>query len=161
MRKIKVAVSVLASAIVGVVVNSVINNNNKKTRILNLENKSYKYQTLFKMMNQWVIVKQDGKNLESYFKKKGYKKIAIYGMSHAGETLLRELKNTQIEVVYAIDRRAETLYTDIDVVTKDDVLEDVDAIVVTAISFFEEIEKELSRKLDCPIISLEDVLYDV
>ncbi len=36
----------------------------------------------------------------------------------------------------------------------------VDAIVVTAITFYDEIKEELSRKIDCPIISLEDILYE-
>ena len=51
-----------------------------------------KHLALFLMMNQWVKVKQEGKNLSCYFEKNGYKKIAIYGMSYAGETLLEELK---------------------------------------------------------------------
>jgi len=43
----------------------------------------------------------------------------------------------------------------------DDSLEDVDVVIVTAITFFDEIETKLSEKLDCPIISLEDILYEV
>ena len=42
-----------------------------------------------------------------------------------------------------------------------DQLTEVDAVVVTPIVFFNEIEKELSEKLDCPIISLEDILYEI
>ena len=41
----------------------------------------------------------------------------------------------------------------------DDELEEVDAIVVTPISAFGEIKQTLEKKVDCPIISLEDVLY--
>ena len=43
----------------------------------------------------------------------------------------------------------------------EDELEPVDAVVVTAITFFNEIEQKLSKKLDCEIISLEDILYEV
>ena len=43
----------------------------------------------------------------------------------------------------------------------DDDLEEVDAVVVTAITFFDEIEEKLSQKIDCPIISLEDILYEI
>ena len=122
---------------------------------------SSKHLALFQMMNQWVKVKQQGKNLSSYFEKKGYKKIAIYGMSYAGETLIDELRGTSIQVVYGIDQRADKLYAEIDIVTMEDILEEVDAVVVTAITFFDEIERELSKKVDCPIISLEDILYEV
>lgn len=113
------------------------------------------------MMNQWVKVKQEGKNLVSYFEQNGYKRIAVYGMSYAGETLVNELKNTSVQVVYGIDKNAETLYADIDVVTLENPLDEVDAVVVTAITFFDEIEEKLSNKMNCPIISLEDILYEV
>ncbi len=122
---------------------------------------SGKHLALFKMMNQWVKVKQEEKNLSSYFENKGYKKIAIYGMSYAGETLLDELNNSTVSVAYGIDRNAESLYADVDIVSMDDALEEVDAIVVTAVTFFDEIEEALSKKMDCPIISLEDILYEV
>lgn len=120
-----------------------------------------KHLALYLMMNQWVKVKQEGKSVVSYFEKNGYKKVAIYGMSYAGETLLEELKGSGIEPVYGIDRKANGIYSDIDVYTMDDDLEEVDAIVVTAISFFDEIEEKLGEKVSCPIISLEDILYEV
>lgn len=122
---------------------------------------SDKHLALFLMMNQWVKVKQEGKNIASYFEENGYKKIAIYGMSYAGETLVSELKDSQIELKYGIDKNANHLYADMDIVTLDDDLEEVDAVVVTPIFFFEEIEEQLSQMLDCPIISLEDILYEV
>ena len=122
---------------------------------------SDKHLALFLMMNQWVKVKQEGKNLSDYFEKNGYKKIAVYGMSYAGETLLDELKDTDITVAYGIDKNADALYADVDIVSMEDKLEPVDAVVVTAIAFFDEIEEALNAKTDCPILSLEDILYEV
>ena len=126
-----------------------------------MKNMSDKHLALFRMMNQWVKLKQQGKNLSSYFEEKGYTKIAIYGMSYAGETLLDELSGTPTQVVYGIDQRADKLYAEVDIVRMEDTLKEVDAIIVTAITFFDEIENELNKKIDCPIISLEDVLYEV
>lgn len=122
---------------------------------------SNKHLALFLMMNQWVLVKQEGKNLASYFEKNNYRKIAVYGMSYAGERLLNELKGSGIEVAYGIDQNADGIYSDIKIVTKEDALEPVDAIVVTPVFFFQEIEKDLAEKVDCPILSLEDILYEV
>lgn len=120
-----------------------------------------KHLELFLMMNQWVKVKQQGINLADFFVKNGYKKIAIYGMSYAGETLVDELKGSEVTVAYGIDKNADSIYADVDIVSMEDNLEEVDAIVVTAITFFDEIEEKLSEKVDCAIISLEDVLYEV
>ena len=123
--------------------------------------RSSKHLVLFRMMDQWVQVKQEGKNLASYFEKNGYKKIAIYGMSYAGMTLIKELKDTDITIAYGIDKNADSIYADIDIVSMDEKLEEVDAIIVTAITFFDEIEEKLSTKIGCPILSLEDILYEV
>ena len=82
-------------------------------------------------------------------------------MSYAGLRLAEELENSNIEIKYGIDKNAEAICSDIDVVTMQDQLTEVDAVVVTPIVFFNEIEKELSEKLDCPIISLEDILYEI
>lgn len=122
---------------------------------------SDKFKDLFLMMNQWVNVKQEGKNLSSYFEKNGYRKIAVYGLSYAGETLLDELEGTAVEVVYAVDQRADFLNLDIEVFSPDDTLEQVDAIVVTPITSFGAIEEKLRDKVDCPILSLMNIVDEV
>ena len=122
---------------------------------------SEKHLALYRMMDQWVAIKQQGKNLADYFEKMQYKVIAVYGMSYDGLRLAEELENSNIEIKYGIDKNAEAICSDIDVVTMQDQLTEVDAVVVTPIVFFNEIEKELSEKLDCPIISLEDILYEI
>ena len=122
---------------------------------------SDKYQALFLMMNQWVKQKQNGKSLVSYFEKRGYKIIAIYGMSYVGETLVDELKSSKIQIGYGIDQRAHTICSNIEIITMEDPLPDVDVIIVTAIGNFDDIQNKLSVKVCCPIISLEDILYEI
>lgn len=130
-------------------------------RVNKVQNMSDKHLALFLMMNQWVKVKQKNKRLEDYFEKKGYKKIAVYGMSYAGETFIDELSGSEIKIMYGIDQNASSIYADIDIVSVEDALDEVDAVIVTAITYFNEIEEKLSQKLSCPIISLEDILYEV
>lgn len=122
---------------------------------------SDKHLALYLMMNQWVKVKQEGKNLAEYFERNGYRRIAVYGMSYAGETLTEELEGTGIEVAYGIDQRAESLYLDLEVSTMEGELKEVDAVVVTAVTFYEEIAEQLGERLACPVLSLEDILYEV
>lgn len=149
------------SMLVGAVASAGVIGKVEGDRLSRTQSMSDKHFALFLMMNQWVKVKQEGKNLSDYFERNGYKRIAVYGMSYAGETFVDELKESKIEVVYGIDQNAHSLYSDVDIVSTEDTLEDVDAVVVTAITFFDEIEEKLSQKLDCPIVSLEDVLYEV
>lgn len=130
----------------------------KKRRLQEL---SDKHLRMFLLMNDWVRIKQNKKNLTSYFEKRGYEEIAIYGMSYIGETLIRELSNTKVRVVYAIDKQKEGDSSNIDIIAPDNVLPKVDCIVVTAIFYYEEILATLSNKIKCPIVSLEDVLLEL
>lgn len=120
-----------------------------------------KHLAIMQIMNQWIIDKQNGKELSDFFLKNGYKEIAIYGMSYLGERLLDELDGTDVVVRYAIDKNADNIYASCEVVKPDGVLSSVDAIIVTSFFFFDEIEKDLEEKVDYPIISIEDVVYGV
>lgn len=156
----KKAIGLITSILMGAIVGSGFILKRASQTVQRQKRMSEKHLALYLMMNQWVRVKQEGKTLGSYFEKNGYKKIAVYGMSYAGETLLNELKDTGIEVAYGIDQKADERYSDVDIVSPDDELQSVDAIVVTPITFFDEIEEKLSKKTDCPILSLEDILYE-
>lgn len=122
---------------------------------------SDKHLELYLLMNQWVAVKQEGKNLSDYFKRKGYQNIAIYGMGYIGQTLVKELKGTDIIVKYAIDKKANELCSDLPVITPDSVFPEVDVMVVTPVTFFNEIKKNLSGRGQCPIVSIKDLLYEI
>lgn len=120
-----------------------------------------KVHELYMAFDQWLQIRQQGKTLVEYFTKNGYKTVAVYGMKELGERLCDELKGSDVAVSYAIDKNADSIYADVDVVTPDDELAPVDVIVVTAITYFDEIEETLCEKVDCPIISLEDILYEM
>lgn len=160
-KDLSIIVKVLGGMVIGLTIGAMETKNVLKKDIGLKQDLSEKHLEMFLIMNQWVKIKQEGKCLQEYFKKNDYKTIAIYGMSYIGERLLEELKGSSIEVKYGIDKCADGIYLDIDVVTMDKDLEPVDVVVVTPIHYFEAIEGELIKKIDCPIISLEDVLYDL
>ena len=159
--KVKKGMISIFSSLIGGIIGAVAMNKSAGRQADKIQAMSDKHLDLFLMMNQWVQIKQHGKNLEKYFIEHNYKDIAIYGMSHAGERLLEELKDSSITVKYGIDKRADRIYTDIDIFLPEDSMEPVDAVIVTAISFMDEIEEELTSKITCPILSLEDILYEV
>lgn len=111
------------------------------------------------MVHRWLTIKQCGGSLVPYFEDNLIHNVAIYGMGALGESLMRELRDTSINLSYAIDRRAAELsFQSLKVY---DVFKEsyplVDAICVTPAQDYYNIEKGLSHK-NIPLISLEDVI---
>lgn len=129
---------------------------NKKEIELNEKN-----DAILKVFSKWMNIKNQGKSLSDFFRANGYNSIAVYGMHYLGECLVNELKDTDVQVKYAIDRNADYIEGDIAIVRPEEKLKSVDVVVVTAIYFFDEIEEMLYEKVDCPIISLEDIIYEL
>lgn len=122
---------------------------------------SDKHLTLFLLMNEWTRRKIAGKNVETFFISRGYYKVAIYGMSYVGETLLKELRNSCVEVVYGIDSNADMVYVPIRVVNPNEDFEEVDCIIVTPITTYDAIGEMLKKKVKCPIFSIEDIISEI
>lgn len=118
------------------------------------------FSEFYTLMQQWVKVYQAGRTLENYFLKNHYQKIAVYGMSEMGYMVLKELEGSSVEIPYCIDRNADNLFAQVDVRRPDEELEVVDAVVVAVVQFYDEVKEALCRKMDCPIISLSDVVWE-
>lgn len=125
----------------------------------NAKNLSDKHLVLFLLMNEWVKAKQRNMSIPASLEQRGYKTIGIYGMSYAGQRLFDELENTNIEVKYCIDRNAGGIYKTKRIIAVDEINEDVDCIVVTPVFYFEEIAKDLKKKVNAKVISLEEIIY--
>ena len=148
--------------VVGAVAGVVVASNLNGKQITQKSEKLDKFKGYYNLLNQWLFLKQAGKSLEEYFVKNGYKTVAIYGMGEMGNRLYDELKNSQeIEMSFAIDKNAASAYSELEVLELEDDLPQVDVIVVTATFAYEEIEKKLNERIDYPIVSLEDVVYEL
>lgn len=158
MKKVILAiVSFLAGEIAGTAVVKTL-----MEKDLNKRNeKANKFKGYYSMLNQWLKLKQDGKLLEDYFVHNGYKTIAIYGMGEMGLRLYGELKGSnKVEIKYAIDQGV-ALCDEIEILDLEEELPDVDVVVVTATFAYDEIQEQLIKRMDCSIVSLDDVVYEI
>lgn len=129
----------------------------RENKYKNLADKNIR---LFLLQNRWMQISQQGITVTDLFNKCGYTSIAVYGMGLVGERLLDELRNSNITVCYGIDQKAHSQSAEIELYSMYDELPAVDAVVVTAITSFDAIKAELEKKINCPILSLEDMLYE-
>ena len=127
----------------------------------NQKMQSYNYLARFLTMCQWIAVKQKGKDIVVWLKENNIKKIAIYGMGQEGDLLINELKGTEIEIVFGIDRNPNRIACgDVRIVAVEEInrMPSVDAIVVSFVSAFYEMREELQKQTNARIVSLHDVL---
>lgn len=156
----KSIISVL-SFVVGAFVGAFSMNSIKKIDITAIAEQKNRFKEYYNMLNQWIIIKQEGESIDKYFEKNGYNKIAIYGMGEVGNRLYDDLKKSNIKVEYAIDINPESTYSEIKVYSIHDNYPDVDVIVVSPIFNYNEIKNSLYHKVNCPIISLNDIIFDI
>lgn len=120
---------------------------------------SSKHYEMLCFMTRWTRAKQVGKKMEDYFHKNGFQNIAIYGLGMIGETLVDELCDSDVNIIYGIDKNRGDECFEFDVLHPDEVTDNIDVVIVTALFYYDSIKNDLERKLSCPIISLEEVLY--
>ncbi len=117
-------------------------------------------QRYLNMMNQWLILKQEGKSISSYLRKQGYKTAAIYGMAIYGRHVVRELQSSEIEVLYGIDRKKLKPYKNIEILQPEKKLPYVDIIINTVLHDCVNIKAELAKITDSPVSDLEDIIFE-
>lgn len=143
----------------GIILGMICCNRMRKKQIIEKTDYGKKMSEYYHLLNQWLTIRQEGHNLAEYFKEQGYETIAIYGMKELGERLYEELKETDIKVQFGIDKSITQTVCDLEIVNISNIPEEVDVIVVTATYYYGEIVAELAKIVDCPTVSLEDVVY--
>ena len=119
-----------------------------------------KFREYYELMDQWMMNQEIGVSTANYCKKNGYETIAIYGVGILGKHLHYELKKGGIHVKYAIDQNAKCAFEELKLCKPDELLDDVDAVIITVTGSYGSIAQRLEEKLDCPMISLEEVVCE-
>lgn len=134
----------------------------KMVKVLDiLQVKPKKDRVNYHILSQWMLAQVSGKKIGDYLSGEGYRKIAVYGINDMGELLLKELKDCPVQIAYAVDKRADEIDVDVDVLKPDAELPEVDLLIVTTSLYFEEIKLDMGKKMQCPIISLEGILCEL
>ena len=124
------------------------------------------YYVGFVTMKRWLENRNAGKSLAEYFKEHRYRRVGIYGAGDLGRLLLAELQNSDVEVVFFVDRNAEGLVNinSIPVITLDAISNNkhIDALIVTTMDVFDQICAELiGIAPEIAVISIRDAVYEL
>ncbi len=127
--------------------------------IKNEYKKSDKFMKMVKILDYWLKLKEDKKDIAKFLEKMGYDNIAIYGIGYLGKHLVDELNKSELNLNYIIDKKIDRIEENIKIYKPNDILPKVDIIIVTAITEFDKIFDELEKKMECPVVSLEDIIF--
>ncbi len=131
----------------------------KKTiHFLKIENN--KFRNINELLNTWIRVKQQGKKIDSYFVKRNYLRIAVYGMGAMGWRFIDELEGSGLKVECVIDKNANKIFCEQPIFFPDEDIPCVDVVVVTAFNAFDEVNK-MFLKSNIDVVTLEEVLMDL
>lgn len=150
------------SASVGIVAGVYFTGMHKEKKIQGLQERIYVLSDHFQLLNHWLELRNEGKSIVSYFEREGYGHIAIYGMAELANRLSEELAGTEVVIDYGIDRDVSCTIARIsEIYSPEDKLPETEVIVVTPYSSFDSIKEVLEKKVECPVVSLEEVIWSV
>lgn len=131
---------------------------NQSCEVNYLQKKVNQYRCYWKILDKWMLLKEEGRQAIDFLHKRGTRDIAIYGLGMLGKHLLSELKDSDIELIYGIDRKGEMPHWGFPVYTLQDELPEVSTIVVTVQYEFPEIYRKLQGKTKAEILSIQELL---
>lgn len=124
-----------------------------------LERKWQKSVLFYWILTRWMDWKIRGKRVADVLLKQNCRQIAVYGYAELGQLLCGELAGTKVDISYVLDKRIKnTGITGLPVYLPQNGLPYVDAVVVTAVYYFDEIKEELSQMGYRNIISFRTLL---
>ena len=116
-----------------------------------------KYRQFYRLIIRWIQMTQLGRRISDYLKERAWNRISIYGYADIGKLLEEELYRAGIPPIEIIDKRKVTSER-CKVVEPSDGQRDADAVIVTAVSSYDLIKKELSLDGYENIISLQTLI---
>lgn len=143
---------------IGIIFTRVIGAKERERYRESVESRLDKMTSFYFLLIKWLSLSQKGDKLARYFVGQGYRTVAIYGMKELGVSLFEELRDSGIDVVYGIDKDADNIYVPLDIYKPEEPLKMVDVVVVTAVTYFDDIKKQLEKHINCPIVSLKEVI---
>ena len=129
----------------------------RKIHIKELDN----YKHAYGVMSSWISFLQNGKAPSSFLLKKGIKKVAVYGAGDSGKSIANLLKNSELEVLFFIDRNAKYINLEVPAYTIDEAEDIMEGIIISLERECEEIKRDLRKKFNCPIYQIDEIFNEL
>lgn len=116
------------------------------------------YVSYYRLLEKWMVLHEKGGSVKQYFMQHDIKNIIIYGLGKMANHLMEDIKESDINVVCAVDIGAINKYSHFPVITLDEEIPDADCIIITPVHEAESIKESLKNRTAVPVLSLTDIL---
>ena len=122
-----------------------------------------RYRQYWYLYDIWLTLRDKNITLNSWFRRNNISTVALYGIGMFAEHLISELKNSQIRIVYGVDRRNQRQHSDFSIYSpRDDWPKKIiDAFVITSAYDCEEIKEILKKRVTVPVFVLGEILEEL
>lgn len=135
--------------------------NHYQSQLAEKQQQVYKKNSFYEFVRTWLETKINGKDISDTLFARGIKSVAIYGFGIHGRLLYSDLvQSEKIKVLYVIDKERDNLSDkpEIQVLSLEDKLPAVDAIIVTPYLQFDMIKTELEKLCTYQLIPINDIV---
>jgi len=111
--------------------------------------------------NQWMTLRERGIGLADYLHGYGIRSVAVYGYGMLGVHLVAELDKSDIEIRYIVDQNRNLHPPKYKIISPDEKLPMVDAVIVSPVRQFAFIYQKLKGKTESRIFSLMELTSEL
>lgn len=118
-----------------------------------------KQMDFYEVLCKWVNKLQSGHTIPELMNERNYRKVSIYGYKELGQLLYQALNGSEIEVVQVIDRNGINMEAEHDILPPEAISdEEADVMIVTALSDFQHIYRDLKARYRFDVISIRELV---
>lgn len=156
---IVVIICVIAIGIILILIKLLLQSIETIKRMKKLNSKMVLYYNIY---SKWIELRIKGKRLATYLEEAGIYNVIVYGYGPVGINFVEDLlESSNINIVCIIDNGIIEQDEEICVKSIENAPKDVDAVIVTTVHVFDNINLTLKKEFACPILSLQDIIYKV
>ncbi len=129
----------------------------------NRQKDNEKCKKMFRVLSDWMTVREKGRFIGNYLKSLGINSVIIYGYGHFGRHLFAELEKSNVEIRGVIDRNAHYIDTKTVVRTLDDNIEAIDAVIIAILKDQNRnmIEEKIIQKTGAKLFWITDIISEM
>lgn len=131
---------------------------NRDNKEIVVESNGEKFRAYFRLLNVWLMLKNRGILVADWFLNLKIQAVMIYGGGQIADRLIEELEGTSVKVMGIIDQKPEQIKTHLQTYRLNDNLPEADAIIVTPYYTYKKIYMQLSKKVSCKIIPINEII---